>query len=317
MTIRRAFIIKHAAISGMAESLKATFDNVDLGVLLQESGAVFFHLVCLSRLGTNDLYFSVTREKEYKYAKDPTASLASDSKMASTLCLFLALLVFGLPNMNVWFYLTSYLYPKETSATYTQKRTVTCFFVIAFYFAATALAWQFIIAISKNRQGSVLWVVSVDSDDYPDAPLNTNYLTELFEEMVSVLTLLVGVYYLAHDPQSTQVGFILKLTFLVAALFRAFPGSHFSPHISLYLALMKFTTWDSFWARCGGGFCGFGVACIWRQFRPPDAPAPAAGGYALMGVMAPPVMNPEAAFGGGARTVAGMHNISFDGSRYF
>lgn len=318
MTRRSVFIIKHASICGMADYLAANFANVDLTVLLQESAAVFFHLVCLSRLGTNDYFFNVSREKEYKYAIDSTASLASDSKLASNLVLFLTLLVFGLPYMNVWLYWTSYLYPKEDPPADTrQKRSVTCFLVIALYFAATALAWLFIKAISSNRQGSVTWVVSTDLDDYPDAPLNTNYLTEFAEELVSVFTLLVGVYHLSNDPQFTKIGFMLKLTVLAAALFRAFPGTHLSPHFSLYLVLMKFTNWDSFLARCTGGFLGFGLSMIWKKdwskgvygyvAVPAGMPADTGGAPALAAEFDKVAMS---------RQVAGL-KISFDGTRYF
>jgi hypothetical protein len=246
--------------------MAANFD-FDLRVVLQESLAVVFHLVCLSRLGTNDYYYPVTQKDEYRNDINPAASLASESKLASTLVLFLTLLVFDLPYINVWLYLNYFIgYTDDTKIdidSRKRKRIVTCVLVIVLYFAMTAAAWQFIKNISNVREGSVTWVVSADLSDYPDT--KTNHLTEFFEELFAVFSLLVGVYYLVIDSAFTKIGFILKLTVLAAALFRAFPGTHLCPHISLYLVLMKFTNVETFLARSFGGLVGFGLALLYKR----------------------------------------------------
>lgn len=290
-------------------------ENFDVAVIVQEMGAVFFHLVCLSRLGTIDYFYPVHTEKEYKYSIEQTSSLASDSKLASTLCLFLTLLVFGLPCMNVWLYLSGYIRNKKYTETFTrQKETVTMVCVLVSYAVATVLAWQLVKALSNNRQGSVLWVVSVDLDDSPNT--NTNYVTEFFEELVVVSSLLVGVHYL-KEPKISNVEFTLKLTLLVAALFRAFPTAHLSPHISLYLALMRFAHWESFVFRSLGGFAGLIIVVGWKRIFDLEK-TPIGDGYAVLteasaGTAAAPA---SAAFGRGQVDGAGL-KITFDGGRYF
>jgi hypothetical protein len=325
----RAFIIKHAGDCGM--------DNFDVSVIVQEMGAIFFHLVCLSRLGTKDYYYAVNQEQEYKYNTELTSSLASESKVASTLCLFLALLVFNLPFLNVWLLLSAFVQKKESNKDETpqqraaadQKRRLTCAAIFVSYMVASVLAWQLVKALSHNRTGSVTWVVSVDLDDYPST--NTNYTTEFFEELVAVCSLLIGVYYF-DGTKLPKVEFILKITVLVAALFRAFPGAHLSPHISLYLALMRFSSWESFVFRCLGGGVGFVFVVLWKQIWSLDQP----GGYvavpetasgaaeaAAFGGLGPIAAGGGAAFTGAARVpgAGGASGtglkITLDGGRYF
>ena len=325
----RAFIIKHAGDCGM--------DNFDVSVIVQEMGAIFFHLVCLSRLGTKDYYYAVNQEQDYKYNTELTSSLASESKVASTLCLFLALLVFNLPYLNVWLLMSAFVKKQEFSKDDTiqertaadQKKRLTFVSVLVSYMIASVLAWQLVKALSHNRTGSVMWVVSTDLDDYPNT--NTNYTTEFIEELVAVCSLLIGVYYF-DGSKIPKVEFILKITVLVAAVLRAFPGAHLSPHISLYLALMRFSSWESFVFRCLGGGLGFVFVLLWKQVWSLDQP----GGYAAVPETAGGA--PEgAAFGGlgpvpgaggaaftGAARVPGTGGVSgtglkitFDGGRYF
>lgn len=307
----RAFVIKHAGEYGMSE-------NFDVAVIVQETGAVFFHLVCLSRLGTIDYFYPVHTEKEYKYSIEQTSSLASDSKLASTLCLFLALLLFGLPYLNLWLYLSAYVKKKKYTETDTkQKETVTMVSVLMAYAVAAVVAWQLVKALSNNRQGIVTWVVSVDLDDSPNT--NTNYTTEFFEELVAVCSLLVGVHYL-KEPKISKVELILKITLLVAALFRAFPGAHLSPHISLYLALMRFVNWESLVFRSLGGFVGFILVLGWKEIWQLEK-TPTADGYAAVGeaetagvAAAAPA---SAAFGRPGQVDGAGLKITFDGGRYF
>jgi hypothetical protein len=80
---------------------------------------------------------------------------------------------------------------------------------------------------------------------------------------------------------------------------------------------MKFTNWDSFLARCTGGFLGFGLSMIWKKdwskgvygyvAVPAGMPADTGGAPALAAEFDKVAMS---------RQVAGL-KISFDGTRYF
>ena len=245
--------------------------------VFSEFSSVLFQLVCFSRLGANDYYYvaptgNVTRSTEAVYRNSHEPSLAAN------LVLFVTLVLFNFPFMNGYIL---FMYDTCVLGRTTTWRVLMCFVLVGCQLLGVLAAHAFIHRAQEEQQtwqGTITWIV-------PKGGANNtgrNIGVELFEELVAVTALLVGYVHVTYYNfgetglfQSTthtfskftlekklpvQLPFILHMTLLVAGLLRAFPTAHLSPHVSLYILLMGYTTPEAFGCRIGGGCLGFLVA---------------------------------------------------------
>ena len=113
-----------------------------LGIGLQEVGALLFNIVCGSRLGSRDYYFSVNVSKtDSTYAIAPDPSLASDTSLASTFVLLLTLIVFNGPFLNMWLVVVDYACIEDG---FNRKRWYTFACILGAQLAAVFSAWGLI-----------------------------------------------------------------------------------------------------------------------------------------------------------------------------
>jgi glycerol uptake facilitator-like aquaporin len=149
---------------------------------------------------------------------------------------------------------------------------------------AVFLAHLCILSVQNSQQpwkGRITWMAPKQKLESTDE--GRNGASEFLEEFVAVTALLVGYVHLAYlnakeifgskthlfspinsaaRKQPIPLEFMVQLTLLVAGLLRAFPTAHLSPHVSLYVALMGYTTWGAFGYRMLGGIAGFVVAYV-------------------------------------------------------
>jgi hypothetical protein len=154
-----------------------------------------------------------------------------------------------------------------------------CFWLAAVQLAGVVAAWLVVRFAGPEWDAALTWV----SLEAPAAEDRGYFGAEVVEELVAVTVFLAGYVYLTYlnfnkfgiftsdehlfsewsdgtKKQAIPLEFIMQMTLLVAGMLRAFPTAHLSPHISLYLTLMRYTTWTAFGARMLGGVLGFGVA---------------------------------------------------------
>ena len=232
--------------------------------------AVLFQLVCLSRLGTRDYYYLVNKTDAYNNVLEPS--------LAANLVLFVTLVVFQFPFMNAHIL---FMYDTCVIARATWRRVGLCFWLAALQLAGVVAAWLVVRFAGPEWDAALTWV----SLEAPTAEDRGYFVAEAVEELVAVTVFLAGYVHLTYlnfqtkdlhlfgsdehlfsefsdatKKQAIPLPFIMQMTLLVAGMLRAFPTAHLSPHISLYLALMRYTTWTAFGARMLGGVLGFGVA---------------------------------------------------------
>jgi hypothetical protein len=261
--------------------------------------AVLFQLVCLSRLGTRDYYYLVNKTDAYNNVLEPS--------LAANLVLFVTLVVFQFPFMNAHIL---FMYDTCVIARVTWRRAGLCLWLAAVQLAGVVVAWVVVRFAGPEWDAALTWV----SLEAPAAADRGYFGAEVVEELVAVAVFLAGYVHLTYlnfyahgiftspehlfsefsegtKKQAIPLPFILQMTLLVAGMLRAFPTAHLSPHISLYLALMRYTTWTAFGARMLGGVLGLGAAyaLFWLGFNKrtrvhPESRAGehARGAYALM-----------------------------------
>lgn len=233
---------------------------------LTEFCAVAFQLVCLSRLGPNDINSQL------------------EPSVAANLVLFVTLLIFQFPFLNGYIL---FMYDLCVIGRTSPKRIFFCFFIVGMQVAGVAIAWLIIRDIQVHWKGSITWI-SAPAQSTDDG---RNLWAEFFEEFFAVLALLVGYIHLtylnfqtreiqlfyspshffsAFTPDALKLPvplpFIMQVTLLVAGLLRAFPTSHLSPHISCYILIMGYTTWFGFLIRIFAGVVAFFMAYILFMF---------------------------------------------------
>ena len=253
--------------------------------------AVFFQILCFSRVGANDYYY-VVQNNQTTNTSNVIQTSSKEPSLEANLVLFVTLVVFQFPYLNgyiVFMYETCVL--GRISNTFVSfLRVLLCFFLVGFQLAGVAAAHAFIWAVQNTQKpwkGTITWLVP-NAKGLSASDSGRDLGVELLEEFVAVTALLIGyvhltylnfeygkepavklfrspVHLFATIPKPVQqlaipLPFILQVTLLVAGLLRAFPSAHLSPHISLYIALMGYSTWEAFWFRMLGGILAFMVA---------------------------------------------------------
>jgi len=225
-----------------------------------EVSAVFFQVACFSRLGA-------------------TARGSDEPSLAANLVLFVTLVVFQFPYLNGYIVL---MYDTCVMARTSALRVFLCVVLIGCQLLGVWLATLLILCVQNEAlpwNGTITWMAPKKAATPSDAGRNLG--VEFFEEFVAVTALLVGYVHLTYlnfeyakepakrlfqssahlfskiEPAIHQLPiplpFILQVTLLVAGLLRAFPSAHLSPHVSLYVALMGYSTWGAFGFRILGG----------------------------------------------------------------
>ena len=221
--------------------------------VFQEWMAVTFQLVCLSRLETT-------------------------ADIKSLLVLFLTLVVFTGPYLNAWLLFTDYICLKllnESSFNYMKFETlvVGCFIAGA-HVAGSATAYAIVKNFQPQSTSTITW------DQSTTYIKNENWEIHLLEEMLAVLSLLIGCVYLLWLATLTKekrpehekftkmpIKFYFHLTILVAAVSQAFPSAQLSPHVLFYNLFMQRIAKEIFFARMGGGALALIITTIWYKIR--------------------------------------------------
>jgi hypothetical protein len=253
--------------------------------ILQEYGSVAFQLTCLARIGTHDWFYKVT-DSASGLNVSGTPDLASSFSVASTLVLFLTLLIFTGPFVNTYLMFVDYLIIskqfKFDGKTDSKKVMAYTLFIIGAHIAGAFTAAAFVKS-AKDKAYLTWEIPSV-------ANVLENFWGPVIEETFAVSSLLVGFLYLKsmddgkrerkqqeitdRQEEENSVGqvmpyvpmkFIMRLTLLVACVCRAFPDAHLSPHISIYKAAMGL---DETWGyRIAGGVIGIVITGVWWWMR--------------------------------------------------
>jgi len=243
-------------------------------IVAQEFGAVLFNLVCGSRLGDHDYYYTVTNG-----ASAANVSSISNASLSSMFVLFFTLHVFNGPYINLWLVSLDYIcvQTKHRENMNAATKTTRLIAILIAHVIAVAVAYVSIPALRDAAKSTLTW-----QEITAPAPDKT-YLGFIFmEEFTAVCTLLVGFLYLAwlREPKETEppkvdIEFFMRLTFFVIACTRAFPSAHLSPHVSLY-KLFSGSIRDGEWGtRLGAGVVASAVVIVWDQFgRPRVVPTP-------------------------------------------
>ena len=242
-----------------------------------EFAAVLFQLICFSRLGPNDYYY---------VANDTAGKPSAEPSLAANLVLFVTLVIFQFPFMNGYIL---FMYDTCVIGRPSALRFFLCFVLVGVQLLAAWVATVCIHAAQQGQQpwrGTITWMASGKKIDASDE--GRNWGVEFLEEFVAVTALLVGYIHLTYlnfqygkepklfrspthhfskiEPVIEQLPiplpFILQVTLLVAGLLRAFPTAHLSPHVSVYIVLMGYTTNSAFGFRILGGVAGFVVSYV-------------------------------------------------------
>ena len=248
-----------------------------------EFASVLFQLVCFSRLGPNDYYYVAngsTGASDARHSEEPS--------VAANLVLFVTLVVFQFPFLNGY---VLFMYDTCVIGRTSWPRAVLCLLLVGVQLAAVWVATLCIHAAQQGQapwRGKVTWMAPKQKLEAADN--GRNWGVEFLEELVAVTALLVGYIHLTYlnfqydkppevklfrsrthffstiEPVVQQLAiplpFIVQVTLLVAGLLRAFPTAHLSPHVSLYILLMGYTTDVAFGFRVLGGVAAFGVSYV-------------------------------------------------------
>lgn len=230
--------------------------------VLQEYLAVTFQLVCLSRLET-------------------TAGIQS------VLVLFLTLVVFTGPYLNGWLLYMDFICFKKWADPENEKHNVCMrvehvivgIAITAAHFFGALTAWAVVKDLQHTANSTITWEKTTKTAKNND--LGVHFL----EEMVGVLSLLIGCAYLLwlknlkKDKQALSISvnevrlpkieikFYIQLTLLVAAVSQAFPSAYLSPHILCYKTFTQAITADVCFVRLAGGAAALLAACVWLLIR--------------------------------------------------
>jgi len=222
---------------------------------VQELISVAFQLTCLSRLGTDEI--------------------------TSNLVLFLTLIVFAGPYLNIYITFIHHICIKEDIGWYLPK----ALFIMVMHLCGALIAFQIVTNASRDWSDNIVW----KSKPVPNSSIpgyEFNWGVEFYEEMTGVISLLIGCAYLfwlqTHEGIQDKIqnlkennnpipyfdiNFFLRLTLLVASVSRAFPSAHLSFHISVYLRGMELIDWQSFSAHFVGGLVGLVISVVLVKSR--------------------------------------------------
>ena len=221
----------------------------------QEFTSVAFQLTCLSRLGTDEII--------------------------SNLVLFLTLIVFAGPYLNIYITFIHHICIKEDIGWYFFKAV----FIMVMHMGGALIATLIVTNSSEDWSNNIVWKSRPVSNSSITG-YEFNWGREFYEEMTGVTSLLIGCAYLfwlqTHEGIQEKIeklrqdknpipffdiNFFLRLTLLVASVSRAFPSAHLSFHISVYLQGMELTTWDQFTAHLLGGLVGVFITIVLVELR--------------------------------------------------
>jgi hypothetical protein len=267
----------------------AYFAEVVAGLVtvVQEWLAVTFQLVCLSRLETT-------------------------ADIKSTLVLFLTLVVFTGPFLNLWLLFTYKTFIQHWDFDWTVLVHLLLAVLIACaHLLGSATAKAIIEDWEPKAKLSIDWTIQ---NKLAAKESNNNLSAILLEEMFAVSSLLIGYVYLLwlkeikkDKPEKKhekgrlkiEIKFYFHLTLLVAAVGQAFPSAYLSPHIAFFKLMMQRIEWDVFGHRIAGGLVGFVISSIWcccrmnyrhaiqasvpkeNEHHTASDPAAPAGGYSI------------------------------------
>jgi len=234
-------------------------------IVAQEFGAVLFNLVCGSRLGNHDYYYTVTDG-----ASAANVSSISNASLSSMFVLFFTLHVFNGPYINLWLVSLDYIcvQTKHRENMNAATKTTRLIAILIAHVIAVAIAYVSIPALRDAAKSTLTW-----QEITAPAP-DKAYLGFIFmEEFIAVCTLLVGFLYLAwlrkpkeEEPPQVDIEFFMRLTFFVIACTRAFPSAHLSPHVSLYKLFSGSIREGEWGIRLGAGVLASAVVIVWDQF---------------------------------------------------
>ena len=243
---------------------------------LTEVVSVFFQLVCYSRLGPRDYYYLVNKTDAYNNVLEPS--------LTANLVLLVTLVIFQFPFMNAYIVL---MYDLCVIGRPSWPRIGCCVWLLCCHALGVTFAWVVIkyVGVQGEWSNAITWM----SAEGAATDEGRNDVADVIEEAVAVTALLVGYIHLTYLNFKTKdfnlfgshehlfsdfsaptkklaipMTFILHMTLLVAGLLRCFPTAHLSPHISLYLLIMRYTTWKGCACRVGGGLIGVGLS--WGMF---------------------------------------------------
>jgi hypothetical protein len=258
----------------MKNSLEAVFTRT-----LTEFLSVFCSLVCFSRLGAFEPSYKIVGFNNTSGVLVPEYESSYEPSLAANLVLFVTLVVFQFPFMNGYIVFT---YDRCVIGGFHPGRILLCFWLEVCHglgvLAACGVIWT-----ARNWKG-IVW--NAPQGKATDEGFQ-NYGFEASEEFFAVTVLLVGYIHLTYNSfkkvgifgseehlfskfsdetkqRPIPLEFILHMTLLVAAVLRCFPSAHLSPHVSLYLLLMQYSSPGRFGCRIGGGVGAFVVT--WAMF---------------------------------------------------
>lgn len=226
---------------------------------IQEFLAVTFHLVCLSRLET------------------------TSGDIKNFLVLFLTLVVFTGPYLNLWLLFTEKIF-FSTIDWWVWVEFLLAVLIGGAHIAGSATACVIINSWSQTKS-TITWNVMSNIKEE-----NNEVSAHFVEEMFAVSSLLIGCVYLlwlkkmrkdkseaqdetGDDKNKNQgmikieIRFYCQLTLLVAAVSQAFPDAYLSPHVACYKLMMQRITWEIFGNRIGGGLVGLLISSAWCLAR--------------------------------------------------
>jgi hypothetical protein len=241
-------------------------------------------IVTVNNQTDNTINIIQTTNGGYTNSKEPS--------LAANLVLFVTLVVFQFPFLNAYIV---FMYDTCVIARTPWKRVSLCVFLTGVQLGAVWVACLFITGVQRAQKpwkGTITWMApnmtQTRSDPKSLVDADRDLGVEFLEEFVAVTALLVGYIHLVYlnfeyDKPNGLFGsekhffstigsgiykmpipitFILQVTLLVAGLLRAFPSAHLSPHISLYIALMGYSSWGAFGWRIFGGIVAFIVTYL-------------------------------------------------------
>ena len=242
--------------------------------------SVVFSLVCFSRLGAYEYYYYIVQYNNTTGVAVPEYRNSHEPSVAANLVLFVTLVVFQFPFMNGYIL---FMYDRCVIGGWHPMRVMLCFWLVGVQVLGVGVAWAIIRWLEGAWQDTIIWIAPQGAAT--DAGMKME--AEFLEEFVAVTALLVGYihlvylnfksekfnlfgseeHYFAPFSETTKklaipMAFMVQVTLLVAGLLRCFPTAHLSPHISCYLLMMQYTTWQRFGYRMLGGVLAFGATWL-------------------------------------------------------
>lgn len=141
---------------------------------LTEFCAVAFQLVCLSRLGPNDINNQL------------------EPSVAANLVLFVTLVIFEFPFLNGYIL---FMYDLCVIGRTSIPRIILCVFILGIQVVGVVIAWLIIRDIQEHWKGTITWISAPVAGA---TDVDRNLYAEFFEEFFAVLALLVGYIHLTY-----------------------------------------------------------------------------------------------------------------------